>query len=474
MDDRKPAIIFSLTGFGLALIIAIFIFDRIPHVQDSIAQLFQAKIFLKGRLYYPSHPLRQFFNYTHLINNGRWYCQYPPGHPLILALGLLIGLPFIVNPILAGIGILFTILIARRYFSPRVSLLSGILIILSPFYMFMAGSHMSHVSAMAFLTIFLYAVLTQRYLLAGITLGIAFLIRPYTAFLYSLPVFALLRPKRLHLTALSFAPFVFLLLLYNYLTNGDPFTFGYTALYGKNVGLGFGKAAWGEPHTLSRGLSDAWEKIKSLSGNLFEWPIPSTIPFLIPLFFFKRRYLLFYLIPLALLIGHIFYWFHDLCLGPRYLYEALPPIIILSAVGIEIMIRKLKRPTIVYLIVAGLFLWSLTVRVPFLITKASPGRAFPYGRSFWGVDPYLGRLVEKHELHHAIVFVKMLYPIPHRDPYLWFGSAFLYNDPDLSGDIIYAHHLGMDDTLLMNYYPDRKYYLYQGYLRKGRLYQLKR
>jgi len=327
---------------------------------------------------------------------------------------------------------------------------------------------------MLFLILFLYGMITGRYLLAGLSLGFAFLIRPYSSFLYAIPVLILLRPKRILPLAISFAPSVVLLLLFNHLTNGDPFTFGYTVLHGENVGLGFSKGAWGYRHTFTQGLSDAWDKVRCLSGYLFEWPIPSIIPFLIPLFYFKKRYLIFYLIPVALLFGHIFYWYHDLCLGPRYLYEALPQLIILSAVGIELILQKIRKSFFIYLTLAILFIWTFSVRIPFLITKASPGRSFAYSKSFWGVDTYLGELVKSYRLKNSIVFVEMRYPIPVRDPYLWFGSAFLHNTPELDGEVIYAHHLGLDDTLLMNYYPDRDYYLYRGYLRKGQLFQIKR
>jgi hypothetical protein len=71
--------IIFFTPLLATLFMSHFVFDQIPHVQDSIAQLFQAKIFASGRLYATSHPLREFFDYTHMINNGKWYSQYPPG-----------------------------------------------------------------------------------------------------------------------------------------------------------------------------------------------------------------------------------------------------------------------------------------------------------------------------------------------------------------------------------------------------------
>src|SRR3990172_1835065 len=48
--------------------------------------------------------------------------------------------------------------------------------------------------------------------------------------------------------------FVGLLLMFNYLTNGHPLLFGFQVLYGEDVLPGFGNSAWGEAHTLLRGV----------------------------------------------------------------------------------------------------------------------------------------------------------------------------------------------------------------------------
>ena len=92
----------ALWVFVLTNVISWFVFDHIPHVQDTVAQLFQAKLFAAGKLYLPSPPLPQFFDLMHVINDGRWYSQYPPGHPLLLLLGVLIHAPWIINPLLGA------------------------------------------------------------------------------------------------------------------------------------------------------------------------------------------------------------------------------------------------------------------------------------------------------------------------------------------------------------------------------------
>ena len=67
-------LIFTATNLG-----SYFLFEHIPHVADSVDQVFHAKIFLLGKLTVPSPEPRELFDFTLMINNGRWYSQYPPG-----------------------------------------------------------------------------------------------------------------------------------------------------------------------------------------------------------------------------------------------------------------------------------------------------------------------------------------------------------------------------------------------------------
>jgi hypothetical protein len=47
---------------------------------------FMARLWVSGRLYAPSLPLavRAFFDNQFVVNDGRWYGIYPPGHPFVL------------------------------------------------------------------------------------------------------------------------------------------------------------------------------------------------------------------------------------------------------------------------------------------------------------------------------------------------------------------------------------------------------
>ena len=522
----------------LAAVLSSVVFGRIPHVQDSIAQLFQARIFASGRLWAPSPSLREFFDYAHMINDGRWYCQYPPGHALFLVPGVWLGVPWLINPILGGLSIYGTYALAREAFGVMAGRVATLLGLFSPFLVLMASEFMAHVSGLCVMTWFIVFCLRWERagrirdgVAAGSCLLFAVLIRPYTAFAVALPVLAhagaSLRGRMgfawrpLAWTLAGGAAGVLLLGLYNWGTTGDPLVPGYIRLYGPSHGLGFGKGSWGPPHTLARGLRHAAQSLGSLNQRLFEWPLTSLWPLAVAWIPIGRRggtvaptrtdeqlrpgiphaRVLLTAIPAAVLVAYVLYWYHDLCFGPRYLYEALGPILALSAFGLvrtgEFLSRRFRtsrdryvHPRWILLVILGVLFglasivgWPALFRTPGLAVGASPdsgvrmGSYFQhYGREFWGVSPRLGRTVDALVKERALVFVRFTEPEPDllQFRYQWFGSAFAHMEPDQSrARVIYARDRGEEDARLAALYPDRAVYLYRGSIEDGTLSRLR-
>jgi hypothetical protein len=523
--DRIWALATGAVTSIVAAVLSSLVFGRIPHVQDSIAQLFQARIFAGGRLWAPTPPLPEFFGAAHMIvKEGRWFSQYPPGHSLLLVPGVWLGVPWLINPLLGGLTVAGIYFLARELFDRATARVSSILAVLSPFLLLMSAEFMSHAGSLfaltGYLLFYLRAIRTHRRrdaVAAGVFLGLAILIRPYSAFGVALPTAfhaawrlrrerdALARP--LAWTALGGVAGVLLLLLYNWGTTGSPLRFGYTELYGPAHGLGFGKGSWGPPHTLDRGLRASWQTIAALNARLFEWPGTSLWPLALALLLPSHRYSAWRrwgvaLIPISLLGVYVFYWFHDLCFGPRYVYEALGPILILSAVGLIAGSRWIasrflphrggRDATLIgFLVVALGFAGGVLTRWPRLFATPPGIAALPpespvrqgsyfkhFGREYWGVGPQLGELVNARIHGPAIVFVHFLEPqadhvLPLR--YLTFGSAFARQSPYLErARVIYAHDLGARNRELMARFPLRKAYLYRGSLQSGTLEELPR
>ena len=100
-----------LFTFAIATHVAIHVLERAPHVQDSVTYLFQAQTLARGRLTAPAPPLAEAEATPHfaqeflLVRHGRWFGKYTPGYPMLLALGVLVRAPWLVNPLLAALAV---------------------------------------------------------------------------------------------------------------------------------------------------------------------------------------------------------------------------------------------------------------------------------------------------------------------------------------------------------------------------------
>lgn len=200
MTGKKANIPLPVIGAALFVFIfcnlfSFFIFEHIPHVNDEIAYLFQAKLFLSGKLYAPSPCAKEAFDFPHMINNGRWYSIYPPGYPFLLMLSLIFKVPWVLNPLLASIAILLFYLIGKEIYNQKTGLLASLLGSVSIWFLLMSSTMMSHTSSMFFYTLFLFFLFRSlkkptlaNGLAAGACFGTAFLIRPYNALFFLSPL----------------------------------------------------------------------------------------------------------------------------------------------------------------------------------------------------------------------------------------------------------------------------------------------
>src|SRR3990172_2430056 len=133
-------LVFLLTSF-----ISLFVLDAIPHIQDEIVYLFQAKIFAMGKLYVTPHRLKEFFDYEFVVNDdGKWYGKYFFGYPLLLSIGIILGVPWLINPLLGAISVLIISLIGKELFGKETSRFAPLLCLVSPFYLFISSTYLSH------------------------------------------------------------------------------------------------------------------------------------------------------------------------------------------------------------------------------------------------------------------------------------------------------------------------------------------
>lgn len=192
-----PALL-ALIIFALTVHIAVDVLQGVPHVQDSITYLFQAQTLARGHLAAPAPPLPEAFEQEFLlVRDGRWFGKYPPGYPAVLALGVLAGAPWIVNPLLATLVAPLLYALARRLAPGRrgTALLAAALPLASPFFLFMSGSHMAHPAELVWMLLFMVLVVRivrapragRAALGAGLALGALFLTRQLSAVAGALP-----------------------------------------------------------------------------------------------------------------------------------------------------------------------------------------------------------------------------------------------------------------------------------------------
>jgi hypothetical protein len=146
MSARTRRIVLALalaSALGARLVGHLALSDM-AHVMDEIAYLFQAKLFAAGELRAPEALPRAAFTTWFLEDRGARYGIFPPGWPLVLALGVKLGLTAWVNPALHGITVALLGRVGQRVSGARVAIASALLYAASPQAVLLAASRMSH------------------------------------------------------------------------------------------------------------------------------------------------------------------------------------------------------------------------------------------------------------------------------------------------------------------------------------------
>ena len=358
----RGAYLVALGGFAAAesVAVAVLCFARNPQLIDTWAQYIQARSFAAGALAAePPAALAHFGVLQMVTTPAGWFAQYPPVHPALLSLGMILGVPWLVTPLLAALLPAAVYWLGRQGGDERVARLAAALVLLSPFVIAMNASAMNHLPAALCVAagLALTPALARGHAGAagafGLVTGVAVGIRPLDALaLAAVGLGALLVPARqlvirpLIAALLGGAIGVLPTLLFNAATTGSALTFGYTALYGAGHRLGFHAGPWGEPLTPLRALGLTAGDADQLNTYLFEWPLPATLLVVAALADRRgldpaRRGAAAYL---AVLIGLLFFYFHrDFHYGPRFVFSALPSLFVLIAAGV-VRLAGLERP----------------------------------------------------------------------------------------------------------------------------------
>lgn len=499
----------AVFAFVLLWYILYFVSDDMPHVPDSVLYVWQSKIFASFHLTAPAPPAYDVFSGSHesfsifdpdmdQVVDGRWFSHYPFGHPMFLAFGQLVRVPSLVPPLLGAgcIGLIY--LLGRRFYGASVGLIAGGLLLFSPFFQMTASNYMSHNTA-AFVILSCLAFYTWKskwpwltMLAAGLCFGLLFNIRPLPAVALMIPLGGLmayeiaraprsgqgLRLVQYGAFACGALAMLGLWLLYNLGTTGHVLESGY-AEQGTFSDDAFGFSG---AHTVALGLQNQRQLLGLMQLVAFGWPAFIGFGFaMLPFVLGTRNRYDYFLVAAFLSFAalNIFYKNAAVMNGPRFWYESLPFLTLLTARGAmylrdaAVQAAEWMRPrmssgtpapstgvsgTWVLAILGALVVfsasgWMLQTRQAWTSVAFTPARIREL-HNFNFSDDRLLTMAEDLDVHDALIFVRPC------TGWWCYGSEFWTNNPGLDGDIVWVSQLATPTDLeILEHYPNRKLYL---------------
>ena len=486
-SDRSLIIAMSLLGLCIPLLIRWRLLLGADIADDESAYRFMAELVASGRLYADSPPMKLFFDRAFMINDGKLYAQYFLGWPALLAPGVALGVPGLMNPVYSALTVPPIFLTLRRLGGRRCAVIGAMIFLSAPLAQFGAATQLSHTScifALSWATFFAVRIYTgdQRlWLHAGLatSFSVAFFVRPSSALGIGLPLLAmwLIAVSSIHgrarwkalgffaAPALAFAAAFFLI---NMAQNGSFTTVSYQRAISYARENGFRFAAWNwfpkdrtfamELGPIGVAAAQTGVSLTRLNYALFGWPLAFVfLPF--AGWRSSRSW-----IPWTMLICFGVTHFHMRnggidTFGPVHYLETALPVILLTALGISRLTSSLR--SISSTRVPG---W-LSARAPLalclgLITASVlgyvPVRAMAL-HEVGSITGLAGRTAEAKLQNPTLVFVPRPFVPRHCNGTHHFNFWRPNNDPALQNRILWVNHITLEhDRKLMELYPDRE------------------
>jgi 4-amino-4-deoxy-L-arabinose transferase-like glycosyltransferase len=394
--------------FVASTLISRMVFERLPHLEDEITYLFQAELLARGQTVIPSpQPSGPFWKPFVKDFNGLRFGKYSLGWPGLLAVGVNLGQPWIVNAWLSALSIALVYRLGKEIFTPDVGLIAALLMTASPMALLLNATFMGHTAALTTSLLFLYAYWrmerTPQYakrwaLLAGIGLGLTVINRPLAGVALAAPLIIWsgvrlywrlreglnpsvrfmqhLHPVLMPLLIVAFITALFTAVIpaYNYAATGNPTQNLYLLIWDYDR-IGFGEGYGRNGHTLEKGLRQTWWDLSLANADVFGWQCCTIsdslrIHWLQNSDWFPNIGLSFILLPVGILLilrQHLLW-------GILWIGTGVVAYLLL----IQQPITTLREPTIANLFMLELGLW---IALPWLVILLDP----PPQRMIWGM-----------------------------------------------------------------------------------------
>lgn len=360
MDLVKRFLLPSLCFFVITTILAHLVIKRSYSVDTNYCQYVQGWLFSHGVLHGDARYFQGHSVHTNcMVNPFRtgYASKYPPGYSALIAAALPLSADNLINPLCGALTLLFTLLIVKRaYGDARTCFWITVLSFASIYFLHMSAESWNHPSALLACTLIVWATFRERPRILSSCVVVLFALifctmtRPFSSFAMSTFLVIVVGYRRLRepdarywnnriaATALiGTALGVCALGCYHQALTGSFFQSGYEALHGAPHNPGFHIDPYGRNFTAWAALKDLLTRWKSMDQWLFMWPVPSLTLLALAVLSFKRWRPFDGVCVLWIALQSFIYcsmWSAgQVQFGPRFLYEALPAILILSARG---------------------------------------------------------------------------------------------------------------------------------------------
>lgn len=368
------------------------VYERLPHLEDEVAYLYQAKIFARGDIVIETpQPRRAYWQPFVVDHEGLRFSKYTPGWSGLLSIGVNLGQTWVINAFFTALTIALAYRLGTDLFNRDVGLIASALTAFSPMALLLNASLMGHTPALFFTTLFIFAYrkIEKTHhdkwgFMAGVALGCIVILRPLTAIGIGTPfiVWSAIRifdalfqaqnrlvKLRQTLTPLLVLSMITLCIgsavpLYNHAATGETTQNLYTFVWDYDQ-LGFGECCGRNGHTLERAVRHTRFDLSLTAADTFGWQIGDVTKeieshWLLESDYFPNIGLSFALLPFGLLVGFLTTRFcPDWRSGIAVLIVWCVGFALFASIAIDSQNDRIRDMTFAWMWIIGAGIWLL-------------------------------------------------------------------------------------------------------------------